>query len=101
MTWLLAILLSLSTVADVHTSNTCQSRGCVERDPVFGRHPSPGRLWAESAAITGAEIYGLHATRKKRVLKWAVRLLVMYEVEEHTRWAYLNTHVCEKGCYRK
>ena len=98
MSWVLAIALALSTAADIHTTDACQRRGCIETDWAFNRHPSAARVIATETASSALLIGALEVTRKHKWLKWAMRGVVAGMAAGHAYYAYGNAGTCQRGC---
>lgn len=64
--WVGLSIVSAASLADGATTQNCLRRdACWERDPVFGRYPSPARIYGEGAAFDVATAYAIWKARPR------------------------------------
>jgi hypothetical protein len=56
----LAIFGTLAWAADVATTQIGLAQGGSELNSLFGRHPSPARLWITASSVQGIFLYACH-----------------------------------------
>lgn len=92
--------LAGSAIADGITTAHVQDRGGFEVNPIYGRHPSSGRLAAIQLGFftsSGSLLwFGEHS--HFRWMRWGSRSYVAGETAFHSFAAVHNTGVCPNGC---
>jgi hypothetical protein len=70
-------------------------RGGRENNPIFGSHPSPGKLAGINAGIFAGEVILFRYTEhsKRKWLRWIGRGYITYAVEEHYRLGACNAGI--------
>ena len=85
-------LLAASNTADAITTRKVLDRGGWENNPVFGRHPSPGKQAGINLGIFAAQSAGFYLTERSKHawVRWTGRALLGLATEEHARLADLR-----------
>jgi hypothetical protein len=94
---LLAEMASAATVLDVVTTSRCTSYGaCQEVNPLFGSHPSPGRLYGISFSLLAGQLCASAWLRREmpRTRLWMIPPLIA--TAGHGLAAALNVRVMQQ-----
>ena len=88
-------LLAAAKSADAITTRQLLDRGGWENNPVFGRHPSPGKQAGINAGIFAAQSAALYFTERSRHswIRWTGRAFLAHAIEEHARLAACNAGI--------
>ena len=88
-------MLAGSTVADAVTTRQLLNRGGFERNPLFGKNPSPAKQAGINAVFFAGSVTAFYFTEKShnRFVRWAGRSWIGLQTAQHSYLAACNSGI--------
>jgi hypothetical protein len=86
----LAVLSTMAWGADMVSTEIGVAGGASELNPIFGRHPSPARLWGTSVPVQSLFLYACHRDSEEHPQGRFWRIAMKVSIGVHTFGAANN-----------
>lgn len=97
------VSLAAAKTYDAVSTQNLLNRGGWENDPLFGNHPSPGRLAATNAVIFVGQVAAFHFAERSphKWLRWSGRAFLAVTIADHVRAGACNASIDPRSPVRQ